>query len=408
MKVKNKMGNRHKVIKILNTNNLLRKFISIIVNKIRDVLYKPKLIVKSVFWRNYANYSQKRKNEYTKNILIVKTDAIGDFIIFTRYLQSYIDLYKEYKIDLLISKVNYEIAKDCEKINRIIIINDKAISKFKLIKNIINCNYDKVIYPVNSREAAIDQICIFSNAKEIITFSGDNCNIVNSKKIADNKYFSTVINSDSNLKHETTRNEELLNKLGYAGNSFKSFIKIQQENINFLYYYIKKDEKYVVMVPGCQDLIRFWNEKKYAEIIEYICNIKKIKVIILGTSSEFDLIISILSKVVINDKKLLINLVEKTDLHNMLTIISKAFFYIGSETSASHIAELYSIKSICIMGGGHYSRFYPYPNSNLDYPVTVYKKCFYCNWECIYDEAKCIKEVTVEHIKKIINTIIEG
>lgn len=400
MKFKNILKKKLKEIKILR----------IIVANIKTTSYNLKFKFQLIFWRIYSIYLNKNNKENSKRILIVKPDAIGDFIIFSKYLRSYIDLYKDYEIDVLINKVNHEIAEDCEEIREIISIDIKTMSNydgFKLMKHVVNQNYNKVIYPVNSREVIIDKLCILSNAKEIVTFSGDNCNISNGRKTFNNKYFSNVINSTNSLVHETIHNEEFLMKLGCKKNDYKTFIKIKENNVKFLNDCVEQNEKYVVLVPGCQAMIRFWSEEKYAEIIEYLCNIKKLKVIILGSRSEMYLVSSILSKVVVDDMGLLINLAGKTDLHNMITIISKASFYIGSETSAVHIAELYNVKSICIIGGGHYNKFYPYPNSEFDYPVTVRKSCFNCDWICIYDKAKCIKEVTAKCVKNTIDKIME-
>jgi ADP-heptose:LPS heptosyltransferase len=78
-------------------------------------------------------------------------------------------------------------------------------------------------------------------------------------------------------------------------------------------------------------------------------------------------------------------LAGKTSLPEFVEVIRQARLLISNETSAVHIAAAVKTPSVCILGGGHFGRFLPYPEKVVNCkPVAVFKKmaCFGCNWKC--------------------------
>ena len=83
----------------------------------------------------------------------------------------------------------------------------------------------------------------------------------------------------------------------------------------------------------------------------------------------------------------LINLCGSTNLSQLIGVISSARLLLSNETSAIHIAAATSTPSVCLLGGGHFGRFVPYPSSApMPHPIPVYYSmpCFNCNWQCIH------------------------
>ena len=110
-----------------------------------------------------------------------------------------------------------------------------------------------------------------------------------------------------------------------------------------------------------------------------------------------------------------INLVDKTTLTELIEIIRLARILISNDTSAIHIAAGVDTQSVCILGGGHYGRFLPYPDSIEGIkPAIVINKmsCFGCNWHCKFTNNTslpypCISGIEEDSVFETIENIIE-
>jgi ADP-heptose:LPS heptosyltransferase len=67
------------------------------------------------------------------------------------------------------------------------------------------------------------------------------------------------------------------------------------------------------------------------------------------------------------------DLIGKTTILELISIISRASLLISNETSAPHFSVALDVKTIVLYSGNHFGRFVPYPNS-----LTIEKyKCIY-------------------------------
>ncbi len=67
----------------------------------------------------------------TKSIIIFKTDRIGDFVNFSPCLKIIKHNFKESEITIVCSKYNYQIVKNYEEIDKIVVDEANRIKSFK-------------------------------------------------------------------------------------------------------------------------------------------------------------------------------------------------------------------------------------------------------------------------------------
>ena len=129
--------------------------------------------------------------------------------------------------------------------------------------------------------------------------------------------------------------------------------------------------------------------------------------VLCGSDREKELCDRIIQK---SGEKNSLNYAGKTSLIELVELIRGAQILLSNETSAVHIAPLVNTKSICIVGGGHYGRFLPYPNQlQAKKPVVAVEElsCFGCNWKCtinhLSDKCRpCVENIKVEHVLELI------
>ena len=101
------------------------------------------------------------------------------------------------------------------------------------------------------------------------------------------------------------------------------------------------------------------------------------------------------------------NYTGQTTLSELTCLLVKSQILISNETGTAHIANAVGTPTVCILGGGHFGRFVPYPelSGKINNLKVVYYKmpCYGCDWKCVYhikdeDPAPCISNISVDAV----------
>ena len=340
-------------------------------------------------------------------IVFVRLDNIGDFII---WLHSLSNLKQEMrrlnkKSVLICNAAVKELAIETTLFDEIIPINIKKFNlnlnyKYKVLKSLRKRKFYKVVSPIYSRNIATEGIIknILSNKK--IGIDGDLSNITKFQKIFTNKNYSELILLESYKKMELYKNLEIFNKI------FNSRYKLELYELKLNNNYINIKEKYCVFFIGASDVRKCWELAKFIEVAKNL----KMRIVISGGKSEVKLVEKFMEDISILKIGNIENLVGKTNLVETAILIKNSEFILTNDTFATHMATILKKKSICILGGGHFGRFLPYPQelnkNSWVLPKVIFKKmdCFGCNWRCKYKQVpwRCIKEINQDNIIKLV------
>ena len=333
-----------------------------------------------------------------KRLLIIKIDAIGDYILFRNYIETITlsEKFKEYEIDLLGNTTWKDIALWFDKpfISRFRFVKPDELYEapgklFRLMLSLFNAHYEVVLNPTYTRTFIGDGLAAITGCKNIIGFKSDNEGIVPRYKNKTDKLYSQLLDLPTMYYFEFDRTrffiESILNHpVDLTGPYFPANNVAKQGVTVFL---------------GAGNIKRSWQTENFAQLMELIMD-KTGKPIHLMGGPEMEQTALQLESML--PAKTIINMVGKTSLPQVIDHISRTALLICNETSAVHIAAACGTKAVCILGGGHFERFAPYPNHVYNQTIFVYEKmpCYYCNWLCIYDTAPhqpfpCIDKVTL-------------
>ena len=166
-------------------------------------------------------HSQKAENK----ILIIRLDAIGDFILWLDSARHFRKIYPDKKIILLGNKVWTDLAKklpywdevwplDRQKFYR------NLLYRLKLLGKIRKAGFDVVIQPTFSRELLYgDAIVRISGAREKISSVGDCSNIEAIEKKISDQFYTRLIPVNPQPLMELKRNAEFMCGLGHEHES---------------------------------------------------------------------------------------------------------------------------------------------------------------------------------------------
>lgn len=345
-----------------------------------------------------------------KRILIVKIDAIGDYVLFRNYLEVVYksDKFKGYEIELLgnISWKELAIEYDKQFVSKFIFIHEDSLYQkpgkvFKLGLKLFKRKYELVLQSTYSRTLMGNGLSALASGRETIAYNSDNEHHPAYKRQTD-KFYSKLLMLPKSIIHEFERNHFF----------FKSVIEDPQLNLPLLSLpYSAHHKANILIFPGSSDHKRNWEKEKFVNIITRLLVETNENIIVGGGSNEIAIASAILGQLPSTNR--VIDRSGHTNLVDFVELVAGSKLVITNETSTAHIAAACRIPVVAIVGGGHIERFLPYPQTILFKPISIFApmECFKCNWLCRYpslehDPFPCISRVNVDIVWKKVKEVL--
>lgn len=357
----------------------------------RFIIFKGSLVLKLL-----ARFKTPKKR-----LLIIKTDAIGDYVLFRNYLEiiKQSEKYKDFEIDLVGNSQWQELFLTFDKqfiskywfIDENLLYNQPSVL-LKLSKDLYSRSYQVIIQPTYSKTLMSNGLSALAAGKENISYRSFLEHHSRYKKKTD-KFYTQLLDLPDTIYHELEKNF--------------FFFKTVLENDSLPFPspelpYNNSPKTGILIFAGSSTLQRNWEKEKYLEIIHRLLKYTTYDIILAGGNSEIGVAEFFTNNI---SSQRLINKVGKTKLSELTELIAHSNLVISNETSAVHIAAACKTPVICIQGGGHHERFTPYPDKALFKPTCVfeYLPCFNCNWNCRFVDNKdeifpCISKISIEHV----------
>ena len=348
-----------------------------------------------------ANSPLVSESNRKKKVLIVRSDSIGDLVIFGGSFQYYRQLYPNCHITLVVTEGAGNLAEVNPYIDEVITFSRSKITSDQeysdqFIRQIQAGRYDVAICPAHSRDRVSDFIVINSGAQERITTSGDTANQTAEQVERNNKYFTKILPASGGIKLETFRNEEFLRNLGAKmEGEYAPMAWFTKDDVDFAEGLLERTnvQNPILLAPFAQSPIRDWRVQDWVRLVS---SHKDIPVVICGLEANrgnADKIIALA------DHPNVHNLCGETSVRQLAALVSKSRLCVSPESAAAHLAAAAGCPHVVLVGGGHFGRFMPY--SKLTRMVYEKMDCFGCNWRCKYGkDIRCIKAVSFEMVEE--------
>ena len=242
---------------------------------------------------------QYSRNNQLKLILIIRQDAIGDFVMWLDTAKEYRKLYPpdKYKIVLAGNKIWCDLAEELPYWDKVIPVDVKQFKTFSryrwnLLRKIKNLGVQIAIQPTFSREFYHgDSLVRASNALQKVSSVGDMSNRNWLKKTIADGWHTELIPASTQMITELERNAEFFQGLSakpYQANYPK--LKFHRTTtINW------EKREYYVLFPGVSEALRQWPVECFAEISNRIYEKTGLTGILDGAPNEKPLAESIKS-----------------------------------------------------------------------------------------------------------------
>ena len=361
-----------------------------------------------------------RKEKGVEEIFLIKSDEIGDYILFRNFLPfiKSNEVYKNYKIVLCGNNAWKNIAEnlDADFVDEFIWINkNKFLTnlfyRFKLLKNIagrnplvsINCSYSRSYY-------VDDAIIRVINSERKVGFKTDLANSYNWQVKCSHNYYNELISCEG-IEFDFYKNKIFYEKL------FGTNIPLLKTLINheLIKFSTIIDGQYAVIFAGGRYNDRRWDLNNFVKLGEYIVQKYKCKIILCGGASEMEINRKFLTR--IQDKERISDITGKTSLIDLINLLSNARLLVSNDTGIVHIAASMDIPTVVLSNGTRYGRCLPYPSNiknsvKVIYPPEIYnilamKDNLKMNLEyrSLYDINDIDYELVIGEIDKILTVV---
>ena len=386
-------------------------------------LLKPHLIIIRsllfILFDSIALWAAKvPKHNQLKLILLIRQDRIGDFILWLDTAKEYRKYYppENYKIILIGNAIWSDLAKGLPFWDEVLPVNVKAFKalsryRWNILRKVRNFGANIAIQPTYSREFYHgDSLIRASNAYKKVSSAGNMSNRDRLKKWLANRWHTELIPATTISLTELERNAEFFSCL--SGEDYHCIypkLNLPKSMMQQLH----EGDFFYVLVPGASTNLKKWPPECFAKLAEKIFRHTNWPGIICGTQKEHLLSENILK----HCNAPLKNMSGQTSLPELVRLLDQCQITISNDTGTAHISSAVETKTLCVLGGGHFGRFAPYPeiSGGTNSLKVVYHKmpCYGCNWECIYhikeeEPAPCISNISIDAVWKEVEKIIEA
>jgi heptosyltransferase-3 len=342
-----------------------------------------------------------------KNLLIVRTDRIGDVVLSLPLAQIVKKYYPECKITFLVRNYTKDILENHPFIDNTIILHELN-GKIPILKNveaIKKFNFDSsiIVYPT-FQTSLITFLCSIKN--RIGTGYRWYSFLFNNKIYEHRKYAE---------RHELEYNVNLLRAFGInekvdpeTVNFNISINKKSNEKIETLFnnYSINFDKPVIIVHPGSGGSAVDLPLNKFVQLVELLSKRNGYQILITGSKEEID----ICNKLDINDN--IKNFAGMLNLSELIALINKTDIFVANSTGPLHIAAAlgkYTIGFYPNLLACSSKRWGPYSSKKVIFSPKI--ECSDCEREqCLKSECMNSIQVTdiTAEIDKIYNLIFDN
>jgi len=345
------------------------------------------------------------KGDFHSGVALIRLDAIGDFILWLDTAKEYRRIYPNQKITLIANDVWSDFARLFPYWDDVLPVKVHSLTRNPFYRWVFLCRvhragFDTAIQPTFSRVLMHgDSLIRASAAKHRIGSVGNLSNITAEEKNLSDRWYTKLLPANPQRLMELERNAEFIGQL--TGKPYKASLP-RLPIMQALPESIKPVTEYFILFPGASQRGKQWPISAFAMLLRQLQRLYPWQPVLCGSQVEAELCAAI-AEASGHD---CVNLAGRTSLAELTELIRKARVLIGNDTSAVHIAAAVGTPAVCILGGGHYGRFMPYP-ADIDglKPVIVTQpmECFQCNWRCSLPHDKngpvpCISRISVEAV----------
>jgi len=269
-----------------------------------------------------------------KNILVVRTDRIGDVVLTTPALKALREKYPSAKISVLVSPTTRDLVLNNENIDQVLIDDKEGSHKglfgfMSLVSSIKRMKFDvAVVYHTKKRT---NLLCFLAGIPQRVGYKNNKFGGLLNRPIEDTRHHGK--------KHEAEYCLDVLKELGVESSNLDLSVSINEDSEKWVENFfsdkkIVKDEKVIVVHAGASDPSKRWPEDRFAGLIDKFKQKFKCRIILIGDES----LIEVSERIISISNNIVTDMTGKTDISQIISLLKRCDLLISNDSGPVHIA----------------------------------------------------------------------
>ncbi|MFH1478945.1 MAG: lipopolysaccharide heptosyltransferase II [Candidatus Omnitrophota bacterium] len=328
-----------------------------------------------------------------KNILIIRTDRIGDVVLSTPTITAARKAFPKSRISVMAAPIAKELVEGNPYIDEVIIYDKKKgfLSDMDFISKLKKKRFDLALILHTTKR--INIITYLARIPNRVGYKRGKFDLLLTKGLEYTKRFGE--------KHESEYSLDILRELGLNIESYPLFVPIdkkkQDEIMGLLYKNgLKEGKGFIVIHPGASSRSKMWPLEYFAALSDKMIEKFSSEIVIISSEDQAD----IGSRVKSLMKHTSISLCGKTSVGDLAPLFKKALLMVSNDSGPVHIASSIGCPVISIFSrnepGLDPARWRP-----LSEKSSVFHKdagCPVCLAHNCKKDFLCLRSVTVEEV----------
>lgn len=333
-----------------------------------------------------------------RRLLIVRTDAIGDAILWNGALPGLRRAFPHARIAIACRDAVAPIYETAPEIDEIFPLDMAAIARDPGSAEtpaaaLSAWNADLLLHPTRSREKHTEGLIARVRAGSKAALESDLANCTPEERAAFDAEYDRIIRTSA---HDACELERHVDVLRFFGNdaTVRPRVILTDTDRGQAGAMLRGIDEYAVLSPSAR-----WPIKHYPSWAEAITTAwagtthPRTLVAVGGAdaSPPAATIFAELARTLPNLRAA--DLTGAASLRVACAVVGGARLCIGNDTFTAHAAAALGVPSATVVGGGHFGRFLPYDPTSVVAAMPL--SCDGCDWRCRYERPYCIKDVPV-------------
>ncbi len=268
------------------------------------------------------------------NILIVRTDRIGDVVLTTPAIKALREQYPTARISILVASATFDLVNGNPYVDEILVDDRPGAHKgllgfWRLIRELRSKRFDLAVIFHTKRRT--NMAAALASIPYRLGYKNNKFGFLLSHPLKDVRHFGQ--------KHEAEYCMDVLKVIGIENNGLDIFVPLQKEAEGWVHDWMRdnnlKPHEFIVIHPGSSDIAKCWPTANFALLMDRLAEKYALKIVLIGsfqTAPVADEIIKLAGKAA------LINLTGKTSLAQTVSLLRQARLLISNDSGPVHIA----------------------------------------------------------------------
>jgi len=330
------------------------------------------------------------------NILVVRTDRIGDVVLTTPALEVLRQAYPQAKISMMVTPLTKDIVDLNPFLDEVIVYDKKGADKgffnfWRFISKLKTKRFDLAInYHLKSR---MNLLLFHAGIPNRIGFKNEKLGFLLTEQYPDPR--------TDGQKHEAEYCLDLLKHIGIEYKNFHVRVSVHEDSEKwvdeiFKQHGILPGDKLIAIHPGASCISKRWPPERFGDVADRLAEKYQSKVLLIGSGDNQ----LIAREVLITMKQPVIDMTGKTTVSHLISVLKRCTLLISNDSGPVHLAVGVETPVISIFGrnqlGLSASRWKPLGLFDIALHRDV--GCKVCLAHLCELNFKCLKSVTVEHV----------